>query len=436
MPDDILISELSNAPQIDDSAVFPFSQDNGGTLATFKSSMSDIAGKVAEGTTYTNLQTTSKNLVGAINELAQGGGGVGHIITTASGTVAAFADGGNDIPYNEIVATIPADANGFSSITIEAHGNNILNLNNLTANARIYASNGNIATSSSYTQYVTDYLPVKGGESYYFFNTDNIESSTWGNCWYDKNKNYISGFYCNAENRNKAHTAPNNAYYLRLTLVPSLNGAVNYPSTVTTYSPFVGESKTISLGETLTQGGSLNVTTGLLTRTDTTTAQLTATQIKSVSGANIIFHDAGTGEIAVEYFNEDADEFDELIKAETRNDNYSYDERIVGTWLDGSVLYEKTLFFNNKALQKNDNDSELKHGVTNIGSVKFVAEAYCDFEGGQVWKPCQNMIWDNANNFFQMVVGSTAIYLLSASGVYFSANVNRSYLIKIRYTKS
>jgi hypothetical protein len=309
MPDDILISELSLAPAIDDGAVFPFSQDNGGTDATFKAPMSQMAGKIAEGTTFANLQTTNKTLVGAINEVASKSA---PIISSASGSIAHFENGGNDIPCKSLIAAINPDAGGFTKVNIDIHGNNILNLNNLTANARLYQVNGNIATSSSYTQYVTDYLPVKGGESYYFFNTDNIESSTWGNCWYDKDKTYISGFYCNSENRNKAHTAPNNAYYLRLTLVPSLNGAVNYPSTVTTYSPFVGESKTIALGETLTQGGSLNVTTGLLTRTDTTTSQLTPTEVDTLSGINNI--SADTGDVSVEYFNQNADQIAELIK--------------------------------------------------------------------------------------------------------------------------
>ena len=144
MPDDILISELSLAPAIDDSAVFPFSQDNGGTDATFKAPMSQMAGKIAETTTYANLQTTSKTLVGAINEVAQSGGSA-ELIGTASGSIATFADGGNGIPLKscevEIVAQqagsgTPSPSNvraisGFDEIDINVCGTNYINADSL-----------------------------------------------------------------------------------------------------------------------------------------------------------------------------------------------------------------------------------------------------------------------------------------------------------------
>ena len=112
MPDDIIISELSNAPQIDDSAVFPLTQDNGGSPATFKGSMSQIAGKIGEGTTFTNLHTTSKTLVGALNELEAGGGGSTEIEGSASGSIATFTDGGNNIPCKSVKAQIVATQAG------------------------------------------------------------------------------------------------------------------------------------------------------------------------------------------------------------------------------------------------------------------------------------------------------------------------------------
>ena len=71
------ISELDQALQINNDAVFPFSQDNSGTETTYKASITQLASEIGEDQTYSNLQTTSKNLVGAINEVAQGGGGGG-----------------------------------------------------------------------------------------------------------------------------------------------------------------------------------------------------------------------------------------------------------------------------------------------------------------------------------------------------------------------
>lgn len=170
MPDDILISELSLAPAIDDSAVFPFSQDNGGTDATFKAPMSQMAGKIAETTTYANLQTTSKTLVGAINEVAQSGGSA-ELIGTASGSIATFADGGNNIPCKSLTAQIvatqagsgtPSPSNvraitGFSSVDIKTCGENYINADSLYSDYK--QSDGSYKGSASAIDDILFYIP-------------------------------------------------------------------------------------------------------------------------------------------------------------------------------------------------------------------------------------------------------------------------------------
>lgn len=140
MPDDILISELSNAPQIDDSAVFPLTQDNGGSPATFKATMSEMASKIFEGTTFANLVTTAKTPIGAINEIAGGGGGSTELIGTASGSIATFSDGGNNIPMKSCEVAIvaqqasgtpspsnPLPITGFSSVNVAVTPKNLFN---------------------------------------------------------------------------------------------------------------------------------------------------------------------------------------------------------------------------------------------------------------------------------------------------------------------
>ena len=118
--------------------------------------------------------------------------------------------------------------------------------------------------------------------------------------------------------------------------------------------------------------------------------------------------------------------------------HYSNDEQVVGTWIDGSTLYEKTLYFNNKTVTLSNSTCELVHGITNIGTVKFVESAYIDFDGGTDWATAMNTIPTNGVNYnLEWVVGSDAIYLKSGTtGLEFSANVNRSYLFTIKYTKS
>lgn len=113
MPDDIKISALTNVNTLSDTAVFPMVQDLNGTDTTLKASMSQVAGKVAEGTTFVNLTTTAKDLVGAINEAASTGGSVD--ITTEIDTPASvmtFNDGGDDIPIKSLVAEIKAIQTG------------------------------------------------------------------------------------------------------------------------------------------------------------------------------------------------------------------------------------------------------------------------------------------------------------------------------------
>lgn len=80
------ISELDQALQINNDAVFPISQDNGGTDTTYKVSITQISAEVGEDQTFSTLDTTDKTLVGAINEIAQGGGGGG------SSTLAGLTD--------------------------------------------------------------------------------------------------------------------------------------------------------------------------------------------------------------------------------------------------------------------------------------------------------------------------------------------------------
>lgn len=118
--------------------------------------------------------------------------------------------------------------------------------------------------------------------------------------------------------------------------------------------------------------------------------------------------------------------------------HYSNNEQVVGTWIDGSTLYEQTLYFNNKKATQSNSTSELVHGITDIGTVKFVESAYIDFDGGTNWATAMNTISVNSNNYnFAWVVGSDAIYLKSGTnGLEFSANADRSYLFTIQYTKS
>lgn len=94
-------------------------------------------------------------------------------------------------------------------------------------------------TSASSAYRSTDFVRVDGGKSYYI-KTEQT-ASTWG-AWYDENKAFVRG---QTNYANAVITAPNNAKYIRLTIVSSASGnvdtfSINYPSTDHDYHAYTG----------------------------------------------------------------------------------------------------------------------------------------------------------------------------------------------------
>lgn len=260
MPDDIIISELTNAPQIDDSAVFPLTQDNGGSPATFKGTMSQVAGKVAEGTTYVNLETTAKTLVGAINEVNQGGGGgSADIISEASGSIATFTDGGDNIPVKSLVTDIVAVQAGSGTPSPS-------NVRPITGFDSVVITNKDDIDTPTTTDTHTITLP----ETIYGGSLDVTQGSGV------KTHGYIASY--NGETINEPWISSIDEYVPNTN--PSTGAQVVYP---------------------------------LATPTTITT---TPEPIPTLSGNNNIY--SNTGDVEIEYFNENADQLAELIKAMTR----------------------------------------------------------------------------------------------------------------------
>lgn len=100
----IKISELTSALQISDTAKFPYSQDNSGTETTYGAEITQIARKIAEGVDFTNLQTTAKTLVGAINEINAGGGGGGTAVVLYGTSAPTSGQGSNGNLYVQYTA--------------------------------------------------------------------------------------------------------------------------------------------------------------------------------------------------------------------------------------------------------------------------------------------------------------------------------------------
>ena len=58
--------------------------------------------------------------------------------------------------------------------------------------------------------------------------------------------------------------------------------------------------------------------------------------------------------------------FDEIGDAVEEENTYSTDERVVGKWIDGSDIYEKTV---NTGAMPNATIKDVAHGITNLGKV-------------------------------------------------------------------
>lgn len=117
--------------------------------------------------------------------------------------------------------------------------------------------------------------------------------------------------------------------------------------------------------------------------------------------------------------------------------NYSTEEQIVGTWIDGKPLYEKTLILNNISLGTSDS-SGVVHGIENIDQA-FVFFAY--------YKDSDNSIFNNkystaigsargGNGCYQvpLCIGETHIWSLASDT--FTAKASRTWIFVLRYTKT
>ena len=118
------ISELDLALQINNDAVFPFSQQTGGEDTTYKASITQLGAEVAEDQTFSNLQTTSKKLVGAINEL--NGKGSVETATITNTPIASFPDGADNVPVKSLEVDIEPNLSGVSSVNVVVGGDNLV----------------------------------------------------------------------------------------------------------------------------------------------------------------------------------------------------------------------------------------------------------------------------------------------------------------------
>lgn len=347
---DKLISQLDSTTSVNTGAMFPLSQTEGGSLKTVKGTVEQIGDYIAKAQDHSTLNTVSKKIIGAINEILASG-----IEGTSSGAIASFNDGGDNIPVQSFIAEIDESQIGIDTVEIVRSGKNLFDKTTITRDKNMVWGTGEISSSSETGSWVSDFILVKPNATY-------IASNSLSQLFaYDSSKTAVyvwksSGWSPVGTTGNTlggSFTIPSGITYIRFSRrntsdidsdVASFQMEKN--STATTYEPYKGTIYTIGLGETLTQGGSLNVTTGILRRTDTTTKQLTPTAVTTIAGENNIC--ANSGDVSFVYFTDKANEIAELVKTEIASINtdyhiYSTEEKVVGRWIDGKPIYEKTI---------------------------------------------------------------------------------------------
>lgn len=202
--------------------------------------------------------------------------------------------------------TIPVDANGITDIEYTLCGKNLLDPTNFYEGFANYTVDGNASIFPAYKYFATFHpIPADRDLIISYRSTDstllNLKNIYVVRTKYDKVV-WFSGMQNFAYDEVKTifiEGEPDTDILICITsdssVVPiptPIQGLiqVEFGDTATTYEPFTGHHYKEELGETLTQGGVLDLITGVLTRNDNTTKQLTPIDIKTNEGNNFIFN--------------------------------------------------------------------------------------------------------------------------------------------------
>lgn len=106
--------------------------------------------------------------------------------------------------------------------------------------------------------------------------------------------------------------------------------------------------------------------------------------------------------------------------------DYSEDEHVVGTWIDGKALYEKTIDF---GVLPNNSTKEVAHGITNLGNV-LETKGMC-WGSNNVYVPLP-FSYPTTQNCIGVYVTATAIAIRTGM----DQTIQTSCYVTVRYTKS
>lgn len=158
-------------------------------------------------------------------------------VKTASGSVASFDDGADDVPLKSCTCEIvpQQDLHGYANPWAPGAGSNKWDeqyeLGGLDNSGADSPANDRIRSKN--------YIPVTAETAYYFLKPSGETTISWRAFFYDDTYTFIS--YIGTYSTSRSFNTPANAKYMRFwVLVTSYNNdiAVNYPDSVTTWSPY------------------------------------------------------------------------------------------------------------------------------------------------------------------------------------------------------
>lgn len=204
---------------------------------------------------------------------ATGGGGGIEFTKIESGSLVSVNDAA-DLPVVDLAVEIeavqsgtgdPSPSNvrpisGWSNVGVTRAGKNFFTQTGETADTYLRESGeaqGGVG-ASGWT--LSDYIEVKGGETYYF-NPNTTSGTTAKHGYFDSEKNFISAINSGAI----SFTTPSNAKYMRFSYrSASTDIQLELGNSPSSFSPYVAPTTvTIALEQTIF-GGELDVTSGVL----------------------------------------------------------------------------------------------------------------------------------------------------------------------------
>ncbi|MBR5013457.1 MAG: hypothetical protein IKY16_02500 [Bacteroidales bacterium] len=216
---------------------------------------------------------------------------------SASGAIAHFDDGADDVPLKSWGVTLDASLDGYNSVMCVSEGANLAYISGTdTENGYVSGQwvNSDGTTSSNENWTISEYLPIPS-------NTEMIISGLESNfpsiAFYDASKTFISGIAYNIQT-SQTFTTPSNAVYCRISFNSAMSSKLMLEkgSTASAYvAPTAPTVSTVSLGRTI-YGGSVDVVNG--TGTDENGNDFTFTPItptpETKLGVNNLWTDNGS----------------------------------------------------------------------------------------------------------------------------------------------